>query len=269
MRENIGFITICVIAVIAIALFAYFKGDSNSIKNIDFYSIEDTLKKENLAIVYFGKLTDEKKETIKKVIDDKDIKVYTSTASVEELNSMLIVNTITVDNNDIYVLFINADPVGYVVGTASRITFKETVDELFFDEIPTSKIAYIIPSSKDFIAKVKSKKYTVSVFGMNDCIHCTKFLPIINKIATDYNLEVSYFNKNTYNSDQYNEIMALDLKIPAKCTMDNKDTTMIAGFPKPMTIITKNGKLVDCIKGNVKESVVLDMLEKYEIIKRD
>ncbi len=269
MRDNIGFIIICVIAFIAVSLFGYFKGGSNVIKNIPFSSIEETLKKEDLAIVYFGELTEEKEEMAKKVIGDRKIKLYTSNATIEELNSMLVVNTITVDNNDIYVLFINADPVGYVVGNASRVIFKETVDELFYDEIPTSKIAYVVPKSKDFIKKVKSNKYTIAVYGMNDCIHCTKYLPVINKIAKDYDIEINYFNKNTYDNDQYNEIMALDLKIPAKCTMNDKDTTMLSGFPKPMTIITKNGKLVDCIKGNVKESVVLEMLEKYKIIKRD
>lgn len=269
MKENIGLILICIIAVVAIGLFSYFKESNEAIRNIDFKKIQETIKDDNLAIVYFGELTEEKQDDIQSVIKDREIKLYTSSASIEDLNSMLVSNMIQTETGDIFVLFINADPVGYVVGNASKSVLRETINELFFDEIPTSKIAYVVPSSKDFIKKVNSKKYTISVYSIDDCIHCTKYLPIINKIATDYNVEVNYFNRSTYDKDEYNKIMALDLKIPAKCTMDNKDTTMLAGFPKPMTLITRNGKLVDCIKGNVKESVVLEMLEKYGIIKRD
>lgn len=269
MKDNIGLIIIGIVAVIAIALFGYFKDDSKDFGNIDFMHLDEKLKDIDLAIVYFGDLTDEKKETIQDITKDRDIRLFTSSATVDDLNSLLIVNTMTTETEDIYVLFINADPVGYIIGTASRTTMKETINELFFDEIPPSKIAYVVPESDEFIKKVKSKKYTVSVYAMNDCIHCTKFLPTINKIAQDYGIEVNYFNRNTYDKDEYNKIMALDLKIPAKCTTDNEDTTMLAGFPKPMTLITKNGKVVDCIKGNVKESVVLDMLEEYKIIKRD
>lgn len=269
MREHIGLLIIIIIAIAIITVFGYIRGNEEEIKNINFASITETLKADDLAIVYFGDFTDEKKDDLESIIKNKDIKIYTSNASIDELNSILVVNTITVETNDVYVLFINADPVGYVVGHASKSLLRETINELFFDEIPTSKIAYITPSSKEFIKKVNSKKYTIAVYAKDDCIYCTKFLPVINKIASDYNIEVNYFNRSTYDKEEYDNIMALDLKIPAKCTMNNTDTTMLSGFPKPMTIITKNGKLVDCIKGNVSEATVLEMLEKYGIIKRD
>jgi hypothetical protein len=41
---------------------------------------------------------------------------------------------------------------------------------------------------------------------------------------------------------------------------------MKAGFPKPMTIITKKGKFVDCIRGYVNKEEVISVLEDYKII---
>ena len=43
---------------------------------------------------------------------------------------------------------------------------------------------------------------------------------------------------------------------------------MTQGFAKPMTLITKNGKLVDCIKGYVKEEKLMDTLSKYKLVKK-
>lgn len=61
--------------------------------------------------------------------------------------------------------------------------------------------------------------------------------------------------------------MNLDFEIPAKCTTTGYSTTMSKSFPKPMTIITKGGKFVDCIRGYVPEETVLETLKEYKIVK--
>ncbi len=269
MRDNIGLIVIIIIAVVGISLFAFFNSHKDEVKNISVDNIEETLKDVDLAVVYFGDLTSEKEELVREVIKDTSIQLFTSKATVDELNSILIVNTITVEDNDIYVLFINGDPLGIVNGNASAKILRDTFNEVFFDEIPQDKIAYVVPDVDEYIKKVKSKKYTVTVFAIDDCIYCTKYLPVINNIARNYGVEVNYIHRSTYDEEGYKKIMALDLKIPAKCTMNNEDTTMLAGFPKPMTIITKDGKLVDCIKGNVSEQTVLDTFAKYGLVKEN
>ena len=63
--------------------------------------------------------------------------------------------------------------------------------------------------------------------------------------------------------------MDLNFEIPAKCTTTGDSTTMKAAFPKPMTIITKKGEFVDCIKGYVNKEEVLTMLEQYGIVEVD
>ena len=60
--------------------------------------------------------------------------------------------------------------------------------------------------------------------------------------------------------------MELNFDIPAKCTTTGYPTTMKAGFPKPMTIITKKGEFVDCIRGYVNKEEVLNKLAEYKIV---
>ena len=63
------------------------------------------------------------------------------------------------------------------------------------------------------------------------------------------------------------KIKELDFTIPAECTLTGKEAKFSGSFPKPMTIITKNGKLVDCIRGYVTEDTVVEKLKEYKIIK--
>ena len=63
-------------------------------------------------------------------------------------------------------------------------------------------------------------------------------------------------------------LLETDLAIPAECTLDDKDTTIKGAFPKPMTIISKSGKEVGCIRGYVTEDVVVEKLKEFGIIKK-
>ena len=49
---------------------------------------------------------------------------------------------------------------------------------------------------------------------------------------------------------------------------NDKDTTIKGAFPKPMTIISKSGKEVGCIRGYVTEDVVVEKLKEFGIIKK-
>ena len=111
------------------------------------------------------------------------------------------------------------------------------------------------------------KKVPYSLAGEIKFLYCKLYLPVINKVSEDYNVDIYYFNRDTYDSTEYSKVLSLSLDIPAKCTLDNTATTTAESFPKPMTLITKNGKTVDCIRGYVETDSVVETLKKYKIIK--
>ena len=129
-------------------------------------------------------------------------------------------------------------------------------------------IAYKTLSTADeYIKKVNGKDLTVAVFGYDECSFCNLYKPVFNKVAKEQKLDIYYFDSRKYDQTEYNAIMKLDLTIPAECTMDGKETTMLEGFPKPMTLITQKGKLVGCIKGYVNESTLISKLKEYKVLK--
>ena len=59
----------------------------------------------------------------------------------------------------------------------------------------------------------------------------------------------------------------LALEIKAECTNDGVATTTKTFGDYPLTLITKNGKSVDCLMGYESEETVIELLRKYNIIK--
>ena len=87
-------------------------------------------------------------------------------------------------------------------------------------------------------------------------------------MAKENNLPIYYFDSDNYDETEFQKVINLDFEIPAKCNTKGEVKTMTQGFAKPMTLITKNGKLVDCIKGYVKEEKLMDTLGKYKLVKK-
>ena len=126
-----------------------------------------------------------------------------------------------------------------------------------------------LSTASEYIKKVNSNELTVAIFGYESCSYCNLYKPIFNKVAKDYDLDIYYFDTEKYDQDEYNEILELDLTIPASCTVDGIETSLKNGFPKPMTLITKKGKLVGCIKGYVSEDYLVGKLKEYKVLKGD
>ena len=91
-------------------------------------------------------------------------------------------------------------------------------------------------------------------------------MPHVNNLANKYGIDIYYFDRDN-DINLWEDVVDLNLEIPAKCVTNGVATTTSGYFAKPMTLITKNGKTVDCIKGNVKEEELESMLLKYKIIK--
>ena len=86
-------------------------------------------------------------------------------------------------------------------------------------------------------------------------------------MAKKYNLSIYYFDRDTYDEGEYQKVMDLDYTIPGTCTQSGEETTLGSKFDKPLTVITKKGSLVGCIKGYVTEDVLVDKLVETKVIK--
>ena len=58
----------------------------------------------------------------------------------------------------------------------------------------------------------------------------------------------------------------MDLIVPAKCSSEGKEFKLSDGFGTPLTLFTKDGKVVDCISGYVNRSSLIDKLKTNNMI---
>lgn len=223
------------------------------------------LNKSEYSVVYIGNINDEIKSRLKKIREDYALAVFyypDSVSSIPASDGILL-------NDNAYILYNAATPIA-ILNKADYAKQKEIIEKYVFNRIPTSEIAYKVPSNAEqFIKLVKSNKYTIAVIGKNNCSFCDLYVPVFNDLAREKNLDIYYINRNEYDQTEYDKIMALDLTIPGKCTLSGEDTSMSKSFEKPMTMIFRKGKLVDCILGYVTTDVLNDKLEEIGIIKGD
>lgn len=254
--------------IILLGVLIIVKKSDDNIKMIGYDYIYDSLGKNNFSVVYFG----EKNEDVtSQLADFKSIynfPVYYSNIGLQKLNEVLRQNSLSVEKLNTYVLFMEGLPLYVLEDGYDSSVYYEAIDKYFYNKIPESERYYkILDKASSYIKKVNSKKYTVAVFGKDNCSFCNLYLPIVNDVARDHDLDIYYFDENTYDSTEYDKIMKLDLLIPSECVTSGISSSFTKGFAKPMTLITKSGKTVGCIKGYVKREELESKLREFKLIK--
>lgn len=114
---------------------------------------------------------------------------------------------------------------------------------------------------------VKDKKtVTMAVFGRDNCFYCNQFKAVYNTVAEQKELDIYYFDSLTYDEEEYQSIMDLGLTVPASCSDDDKEFKLESGFSTPLTLFTKNGKVIDCISGYINKEKLITKLETLGMI---
>lgn len=270
MKRYLYLIITLVLVVIFIIFFLLYRKNNYNVLYVSSSSVANTIEDDGFAIIFNGEISDDMKKILRNFNEEYLAECYYSDFTLEELETLATDNEVATEfeSEDVFLFYVEGKLVDIVTVDKEYEDIVELIEKYLFNKIPESERYYqVLSTAEEYIKKVNSKNYTVAVFGMNDCTYCDLYLPVINDIARDNSINIYYFNKDEYDEDEYEEIMELDFEIPAKCTTTGYSTTMSQNFPKPMTLITKSGKLVDCIRGYVTMDTVLEMLKEYKIIK--
>lgn len=266
MRKNV--ILGCVIGLVALLLIVLIASRSTfKVEEISYDHIIADINKSGASLLYTKDLNKDIKKRLKDYYKEYKIVSYYSNMDLDEINKLVNGFGLEAISDHSFILFMNGDPVE-VIEEQDEKHMIEMLDKHLYNVIPESEIKYqVLSTASEYIKKVNSNKYTVAVFGRNDCTYCDLYLMNINNVAGKYNTSIYYFNRDEYDEDEYDKIMDLDFEIPSKCTGTGYPTSMKKSFPKPMTIITKKGEFVDCIKGYVTEEKIVETLKEYKIVK--
>ena len=213
-------------------------------------------------IVYVGDIDKSTNRKLSKIINRKTSDAI-SDYNVYNIDKKILAEDI---KNNKVIIYIEGD----IQKTYKSFNFEKIEDDVnaYYLGIYNNNNTYfkVAENYAQYKKLINSDLTTMAVFGRNSCSWCNKFKPVYNAIAEKYSLDIYYFDSDSYNSTDYNKILHMNLTIPAKCSSEEKEFKLLDGFGTPLTIFTRNGKVVDCISGFKDRASLIDILKDNELI---
>lgn len=264
-----------IVAVVCVILLLPIFSDyiSNSkIKQIGYDEYLDIVENKENALVYVGDLSqeayDDTVDVLKEAIDGATKTDYASEYNVYSIDSTELTSeeSANVGTANGYVFMLSGDK-QKTLATTTQDELTDLIDAYYNANFTSSNTSYkVADDAAAFEKVVNSKDITVSVFGRNTCYYCNIYKPVYNAVAEKYNLDIYYFDSDSYDAKEYQKIMKLGLKIPAECNSTGEESLLSDGFGTPLTILTKKGKTIDCISGFVDRETLIAKLVENKLI---
>lgn len=269
MEKKLWLISALVIVVL-FGGFIIYKSTTRLTRYLPLDKLKTEVKANSYSFVHIGEINNKDKETLAKSLAKKyHMNLYYVDNNYDQIKEILkgYPELSTFKEND-YILYLKDKPVTLISDEYDETGIRIYLDKYILGIIPDSERYYkSLSTAAEYIKKFNSKEYTIAVFGAESCSYCGLYLPVINNVAKEHKLDIYYFDLDNYKEEEYKKIQELDITIPAECTVTNKDTKISEAYPKPMTLITRKGKLEGCIRGYVTEEVVIQKLKDLKIIK--
>lgn len=246
-------------------------------KKIAVVSYDDYLSnvaKEKVSLTYFGDPSSDEYSAIKEELIDLKSKysIKVTTVNTTKLTSTekqtLLNSNEKFKSKSVYVISQDGEIVKVVDKETENVNLDAQLNKYINNVIPDEEVAYkTVSTYKEFMNIYKSKKVTMHVFGRNTCYYCNIFKPIYNEVAAENNLDIYYYDSDSFNSEEYSKILNSGINIPAECTSSKEELPLSSGFGTPLTLYLKNGKVVGCISGYVNKEKLETKLKSVGMMK--
>lgn len=251
---------------------------SNYLKTInasDFEKFVSDTSNYGFGLLYVGKDDKEVKKNLHEIVQSYD----GNSAKINVSTSFIDIDKMT-DEDEIKIFKTQGLETGYVFAVNGEVQRVET-SALAYDRINSYVKEYTsqgidedikyyktIETADEYKKLVKDKKnITMAVFGRDTCAWCNLFKPVYNTVAEEYNLDIYYINSEGIKEEEYKSIIDMGLVLPASCN-NGTEKNLSEGFGTPLTVFTKNGKVIDCISsGYMNKSALITKLQTVGLIK--
>lgn len=251
------------------------------IKTIEYADLDATVEgtyNYGFALVYVAPTEKEEQEAITEIKDL--VESYSNVATGDKLQ-MYVINSSELSVSELKEIFgANAEEYGYVFavngevlttisGKLTNTELKSYIETYSANNFSSDLMSYKVAESADAFKKTIKQKnvVTMAVFGRDTCFYCNQFKVVYNVVAEENGLDIYYFNSDSYDKTEYDKVInKLGLKIPASCSSTGKEVALQEGFDTPLTLFTKNGKVIDCISGYVNKQTLITKLETVGMI---
>ena len=109
---------------------------------------------------------------------------------------------------------------------------------------------------KDFYSDLNGSENSLIMIGRDNCSWCQLFKPTLDFMSDKYDFDYTYVNTNELTNSAFNKMLK-------SIDVDSDD------FGTPLTIVVRDGKVVDSLNGYTDEADLLDFLKKYDFVSND
>ena len=256
-RKKIFILSGFIIAVILVLIIVR----SLSIKKVSINTVYDIIKDSDYTLVYSGDYNNDVYKELKQLRDKYGVSIYLFSEEKNEVIDYLYeVDDLMEDpQGNLYVIYDKGGFIGYIDDTRDKDEYFKKYIENY---IPIVERNYKEPTIDELKELYNSKNKTIIVLGNEECSFCSKLEHVINEVAASYKYDINYINVSRYTDEDIENLYNLELIVPAECTKANESTNIRDGYAKPMTLVTKKGKVIGCIKGYYDRNTYTSKLNK-------
>ncbi len=290
MKKNIvpGIIAVCVILVMAVPILTniFVNGKMKTITYPELGDVISSTGSYGFKLVYVAPSSsediEEAREAVKEIVGSYNLvgtteeipleMAYMDYDVLDDTQKTAIFGSEKSTEKIAYLLIANNELLKTILGPVSDSVLSDYVSAFSANGIPKDMQKFkVAEDAKEYSKLVKRKNtVTMAVFGRDTCFYCNQFKVVYNNVADEYNLDdIYYFDSSSYDKTEYDKIMDSGLTIPASCNDTEKDVPLQTGFGTPLTLFTKNGKVIDCIDGYANKEKLITKLKTVGMIKED
>lgn len=108
----------------------------------------------------------------------------------------------------------------------------------------------------EFYSNLNGTENKLVMIGRDNCSWCQLFKPTLDFMSEKYEFEYTYVNTNELTNNVFNKLLK-DINVDAN------------SFGTPLTIVVKEGQVVDSLNGYTDEVDLLEFLKKYDFVDKD
>ena len=109
---------------------------------------------------------------------------------------------------------------------------------------------------KEFYSNLNGSEVKLVMIGRDNCSWCQLFQPTLDYMSKKYNFEYTYVNTNKLTNSVFNKMLK-DINVDSK------------NFGTPLTVVVKEGNVIDSLNGYTDEVDLLEFLKKNEFVDDD
>ena len=107
---------------------------------------------------------------------------------------------------------------------------------------------------KEYNKLIKGKEASVIVVGQSTCSYCVKAKVVLNEVASKNDIEINYLNLSYMTEDDYKDFTS------------SFEYFQSSSWGTPVTMIVKNGKIVDMLEQFVTEEEYTEFFKKNGVL---